>query len=653
MKILFKIACFVIITNHCISQNTGIFPPEPFNGMQVNYSITGATISKYNDKPGFTWSRNLVMSEVAATGKLGISGTLQAGGYSATVKIVITADNVSVDSTMEVFPNKPGSFNLSINIPKKTKYASISINMHGHYSMGGGSRYVVVQASYGQYGAEFENIDPNQGKPAPSKVAAEKLLKEWLDNVYKNKTDKGVLLGPLNNLASWFDPQEYEKYACGAYQGKILDLLDQEKRNPNSKYKAIFDHFDYGPIQYGPLIGEHHCVAVFPKGEDWKTTATVLDPWINGKPETYTIDEHKNKFKFPVQGAHWLYDKMYPTTGTGYDTQGYEKKPHKEDMNRWFNTLSPYDQKQITKDHANKVFYINEAYKKSQKNTQQKQQNGITAHCYLYMYIVDDKGKISGFMDGKLRNEIEGIHVNAMKLDDQSYWTEIIYPENKDLKIIMKGFENGDAAVYSTSNLSLEPSKRSVLKYELNFVKDQEFVLDPSSDKLPIQNNSPVSGGNRYIFGKNITIGEILSDVNKIPDEMTKSGEDKNSDSNVEINFLENLNEYSSRTNPSIPLQLKLENAVKITKIQNFHTNVANGSSLKIKLISAKGQIYGPWAAKKVFFEGFEQYECWQVVPNILLPPGVYTIIDSEPSTWLTNTQSNNRGFSRIIGIKK
>lgn len=46
------------------SQSSGIFPGEPFNGMQVNYSITGATISKYTDVPGFTWTRSLVITDV-------------------------------------------------------------------------------------------------------------------------------------------------------------------------------------------------------------------------------------------------------------------------------------------------------------------------------------------------------------------------------------------------------------------------------------------------------------------------------------------------------------------------------------------------------------------------------------------------------------
>ena len=74
---------------------------------------------------------------------------------------------------------------------------------------------------------------------------------------------------------------------------------------------------------------------------------------------------------------------------------------------------------------------------------------------------------------------------------------------------------------------------------------------------------------------------------------------------------------------------------------------------MKIKLLNAKGQLFGPWNAKKIHFEGYEQYECWQVDPNIVLPPGVYTIIDSDSGTWVTNSEASNRGFTRVLGINR
>ena len=613
MKAIFISMILFHLSISCISQNGGVFPPEPFNGMQVNYNITGATISKFEDKPGFTWSRNLTMSEISKTGIFGISGSLQAGGYSCTVKISISVNDISKDTTIEVYPEKPQTFSLYTSIPKNPQTANINIQMHGHYSMGGGSRYVIVQANHGRYGAEFESTDPNKGKPAPSKVAVEKLLNEWFLKEYNKKIKKGVLLGPTNNLAAVFDPQTYDPYACSSYEKDVLELLDKAREDFNSEYKYIFDHYDYGPIQYGLSPGIHRCVVIYPKGKDWKTAGTVLDPWIKGKPEKFTIEEHKKMFKVPVQGDHWAYDKKYPTTGsTGYENQGY--------------------------------------FKNLEKRGQQKM---ITSHCPLYLYITDKSGRISGFAENSIKEEIPEIGISNILLEDGTYWTELIYPDNKNYKVIMKGIENGKATIYSINNLLAQPNYRSAYKYELNCEKGEEFTLDQSLENSPIYSHNSATNKKQTIYGNTIVLSDILNTDQKKPDIESNTSDDAKDLNNDETNFLENLNEYVSRNNPNVPTQFKLENSAKITKIQNFHTNVANGSLLKIKLMSSKGQIYGPWTAKKIPFEGFDQYECWQVVPNVLLPPGIYTLIDSDPGTWLTNVQANNRGFSRVLGIIK
>jgi len=40
----------------------------------------------------------------------------------------------------------------------------------------------------------------------------------------------------------------------------------------------------------------------------------------------------------------------------------------------------------------------------------------------------------------------------------------------------------------------------------------------------------------------------------------------------------------------------------------------------------------------------------WTATPNIKLPAGEYTIIDSEPSTWSQNSESGNRGMCTVKG---
>ncbi len=123
-----------------------------------------------------------------------------------------------------------------------------------------------------------------------------------------------ISAGTLNNLYSVFSDVN-DNYVCGAWQGRVLDMLDA-MRNGSPEEKAIFEHYDYGPVQ--AYYGGHQAVVVYPRGTDWRQTGTVLDPWPNQRPETYTIRAWEDRFWFGV-GPSSVWQGQYPLTGgTGY-----------------------------------------------------------------------------------------------------------------------------------------------------------------------------------------------------------------------------------------------------------------------------------------------------------------------------------------------
>jgi hypothetical protein len=72
----------------------GTFPASPFNGMQITYSISGATITDTNDSEGFTTSRTL--SGILGTGELTVSGSAKmGGGYDADVIATVSCGRIS------------------------------------------------------------------------------------------------------------------------------------------------------------------------------------------------------------------------------------------------------------------------------------------------------------------------------------------------------------------------------------------------------------------------------------------------------------------------------------------------------------------------------------------------------------------------------
>lgn len=144
---------------------------------------------------------------------LGISGSLQAGGLGCTVTVTVNAGGKSSSGTYEVKPGTPMSFQQQVAIPKDAKSVSISINMNGHYSMGGGSRGVVVQGDWdGRWGSQNKPAEPDKHKPAASAVAVLKdILKIYGD---ESKIPRGLVSnGPDNNKLWWFDKNMTIMYA--------------------------------------------------------------------------------------------------------------------------------------------------------------------------------------------------------------------------------------------------------------------------------------------------------------------------------------------------------------------------------------------------------------------------------------------------------
>lgn len=117
--------------------------------------------------------------------------------------------------------------------------------------------------------------------------------------------------GFWNNMLSVVS-NDYGDYVCGAWQGQVLEMLDGMRNSQSAVERAIFEHYDYGPIQ--AYYGGHQAVVIYPKGTDWRQTGTVLDPWPNQHPETFTMAEWSRRFRFGI-GPSGVYEGQYPLTG--------------------------------------------------------------------------------------------------------------------------------------------------------------------------------------------------------------------------------------------------------------------------------------------------------------------------------------------------
>lgn len=99
--------------------------------------------------------------------------------------------------------------------------------------------------------------------------------------------------------------------------------------------------------------------------------------------------------------------------------------------------------------------------------------------------------------------------------------------------------------------------------------------------------------------------------------------------------------------NGGTPPSFVAKTPVTITQIMTYHWNGGRGSNGgTIALRNTDGKVFGPWAVT------VRNGVYWEVNRNITLPPGTYTVIDSDPATWAQNSASGGKGMVEIKGIK-
>lgn len=97
----------------------------------------------------------------------------------------------------------------------------------------------------------------------------------------------------------------------------------------------------------------------------------------------------------------------------------------------------------------------------------------------------------------------------------------------------------------------------------------------------------------------------------------------------------------SDADGPPNPATFTVTDTSLITKISNYH--YASGETPgTITLQESGGTVYGPWDA---VLDGY-----WRVYPDITVPAGTYTVIDSKPASWSFNSESGNAGMTEIVG---
>ncbi len=112
-------------------------------------------------------------------------------------------------------------------------------------------------------------------------------------------------------------------------------------------------------------------------------------------------------------------------------------------------------------------------------------------------------------------------------------------------------------------------------------------------------------------------------------------------------------NLWAVENNATEPAQFTLDRRRTLVEIRTYHWNHGQGQTPgTIGLRNANGRLFGPWPAKGADGQGGVRNAYWVVRPNVTLPPGEYTIVDSDPATWAQNAETGRRGMCEVWALK-
>jgi hypothetical protein len=92
--------------------------------------------------------------------------------------------------------------------------------------------------------------------------------------------------------------------------------------------------------------------------------------------------------------------------------------------------------------------------------------------------------------------------------------------------------------------------------------------------------------------------------------------------------------------------------SVRVVAVVTYHYVLPSGvaSTGQVSLKGPDGTVYGPWSTTGSAGQGGIANASWQADVDLVLPPGTYTIIDSDTATWSANEGTAGAGMYWIRG---
>jgi hypothetical protein len=116
--------------------------------------------------------------------------------------------------------------------------------------------------------------------------------------------------------------------------------------------------------------------------------------------------------------------------------------------------------------------------------------------------------------------------------------------------------------------------------------------------------------------------------------------------------LFDNNNKDAVSSGPSQETVVDLKTPALISRIFTYHWNDGRGAAKagSITLRSAAGETLGPWDVESSPGQGGVPNANWECFPNVSVPAGRYSVLDSDPSTWSWNARTGGAGVVTVEG---
>jgi len=156
----------------------GTFPAQPFNGLQIDYTIAGGGVGAPRDFEGFTCVREMegtldLPSSGAGDGMLSVFGRVRAtSGLGASLMVEVCVDNTCSIHKTSGRTDWEAPFNVGVPVSRTAQDATIRIEETGSYNAGSRSLVLVARMRAATPGVGGPGSATSSTTPAPPATTA-------------------------------------------------------------------------------------------------------------------------------------------------------------------------------------------------------------------------------------------------------------------------------------------------------------------------------------------------------------------------------------------------------------------------------------------------------------------------------------------------